>query len=197
MPDPRNPKTHDLWTPGGDSKRRFPRRRGKERKHFRRALPSPPPHPDDSFSNGFLTHRIPSRDNVHDSSRASCVHKGKVAGIDRLFPRFSLSLLRVNIILISAEIWNGVREGAGVNAPERSGNRNSHFQRPIFQRRIPSKFQAQFQGFSRIENSIFKLFPILRDGCSVMFVAVKISRQVRFSSRLFRIYAVSGFRIQN
>lgn len=195
MPDPRNPKTHDLWTPGGDSKRRFPRRRGKERKHFRRALPSPPPHPDDSFSNGFLTHRIPSRDNVHDSSRASCVHKGKVAGIDRLFPRPLPPSCKYNFNLGGNLERRG--EGAGVNAPERSGNRNSHFQRPIFQRRIPSKFQAQFQGFSRIENSIFKLFPILRDGCSVMFVAVKISRQVRFSSRLFRIYAVSGFRIQN
>lgn len=59
----------------------------KEREGEKTLSTRPSPPPDDSFSNGFLTHRIPSRDNVHDSSRASCVHKGKVAGIDRLFPR--------------------------------------------------------------------------------------------------------------
>lgn len=169
----------------------------KEREGEKTLSTRPSPPPDDSFSNGFLTHRIPSRDNVHDSSRASCVHKGKVAGIDRLFPRFSLSLLRVNIILISAEIWNGVervrawmhRSGVGIEIPIF----NARFSNAV----SPRNSRHSFTGFSRIENSIFKLFPILRDGCSVMFVAVKISRQVRFSSRLFRIYAVSGFRIQN
>lgn len=124
MPDPRNPKTHDLWTPLGDSKRRFEvlPRRGRE--HTTIFDAPPPRYPDDSFSNGFLTHRIPSRDNVDDSSRASCVHKGKVARIDRLFRR---PLLRVNIILISAEIWNGVeRYGCGCTNWR---NRNPHFQR--------------------------------------------------------------------
>lgn len=105
----------------------------------------PPRYPDDSFSNGFLTHRIPSRDNVDDSSRASCVHKGKVARIDRLFRR---PLLRVNIILISAEIWNGVeRCGCGCTNWR---NRNPHFQRsPDFPTLRFSANLSKFPHFSK------------------------------------------------
>lgn len=150
----------------------------------------PPRYPDDSFSNGFLTHRIPSRDNVDDSSRASCVHKGKVARIDRLFRR---PLLRVNIILISAEIWNGVeRCGCGCTNWR---NRNPHFQRsPVFPTlrflgqafEIPAFFQGsktQYLNYSR---------RMLGYVCRGKDLAASDSPR-----RLFRIYAVSGFRIQN
>lgn len=131
----------------------------KEREGEKTLSTRPSPPPDDSFSNGFLTHRIPSRDNVHDSSRASCVHKGKVAGIDRLFPRFSLSLLRVNIILISAEIWNGVervrawmhRSGAGIEIPIF----NARFSNAV----SPRNSRHSFKGFQGLKTQYLNYSP--------------------------------------
>lgn len=99
---------------GGDSKRGSSPTKGRH-SHFQR-LPSP-------FSihlprflllqQGFLTHRIPSRDNVDDSSPSVVCTQGQ-GKADRLFPS---SPLRANIILILAEILKrgGVDARAGRN----------------------------------------------------------------------------------